>query len=95
MPAKGACGATTIAWNLAARWKKASNQRILLADLDALTGTSSKPIADYGLLADCNSVGISGLKAQNALQGKTVGTISDAAKDSVTEAGKRSISAAE
>src|SRR5258707_1074377 len=41
MPAKGACGATTVACNLAFQWKKVSGQRVLLADLDPLAGTLS------------------------------------------------------
>jgi pilus assembly protein CpaE len=41
MPAKGACGATTIACNLAFQWKRLGAKRILLADLDSLTGTLS------------------------------------------------------
>jgi pilus assembly protein CpaE len=41
MPAKGACGATTIACNLAFQWKRFGAKKILLADLDALTGTMS------------------------------------------------------
>jgi pilus assembly protein CpaE len=42
MPAKGGSGATTIACNLAYRWKKQEPQRrILLADLDPLAGTMS------------------------------------------------------
>ena len=41
MPAKGACGATTIATNLAFQWKRHGNQKGLLADLDPLTGTTS------------------------------------------------------
>jgi pilus assembly protein CpaE len=41
MPAKGACGATTIACNLAYQWKRLGAKRILLADLDPLTGTLS------------------------------------------------------
>jgi len=41
MPAKGACGATTIACNLAFQWKRMGVKRILLADLDPLTGTQS------------------------------------------------------
>ncbi|HUA85363.1 MAG TPA: AAA family ATPase [Bryobacteraceae bacterium] len=40
-PAKGACGATTIACNLAFQWKRLGAQRILLADLDPLAGTMS------------------------------------------------------
>jgi pilus assembly protein CpaE len=41
MPAKGACGATTIACNLAFQWKRLGAKRILLADLDPLAGTMS------------------------------------------------------
>ena len=41
MPAKGACGATTIACNLAFQWKRMGAKRVLLADLDPLTGTMS------------------------------------------------------
>jgi pilus assembly protein CpaE len=41
MPAKGACGATTVACNLAFQWKRLGAKKILLADLDALTGTMS------------------------------------------------------
>ena len=41
MPAKGACGATTIACNLAFQWKRHGQQKVLLADLDPLTGTIS------------------------------------------------------
>ena len=41
MPAKGACGATTLACNLAYYWKRLGAKRILLADLDVLTGTVS------------------------------------------------------
>ena len=41
MPAKGACGATTIAANLAFQWKRLGGQKILLADLDPLTGNLS------------------------------------------------------
>ena len=39
MPAKGACGATTLASNLAFYWKRLGAKRVLLADMDALTGT--------------------------------------------------------
>jgi pilus assembly protein CpaE len=39
MPAKGACGASTIACNLAYQWKRIGSKRTLLADLDPLTGT--------------------------------------------------------
>lgn len=42
MPAKGACGATTIAVNLALQWKRAvPASRVLLIDMDPLTGTLS------------------------------------------------------
>jgi pilus assembly protein CpaE len=41
MPAKGACGATTIALNLAFYWKRLGAKKILLADLDPMTGTLS------------------------------------------------------
>jgi pilus assembly protein CpaE len=41
MPAKGGCGATTVACNLAFQWKRLGAKKILLADLDALTGTFS------------------------------------------------------
>lgn len=41
MPSKGACGATTLACNLAFYWKRLGAKRILLADLDTLTGTLS------------------------------------------------------
>ena len=41
MPAKGACGATTVATNLAFQWKRASGQKVLLVDMDALTGNLS------------------------------------------------------
>ncbi len=41
MPAKGACGATTVACNLAFQWKRLGAKRILLADLDLLAGTLS------------------------------------------------------
>ena len=41
IPAKGACGATTLASNLAIHYKKISGGRVLLADLDPLTGTIS------------------------------------------------------
>lgn len=40
VPAKGACGASTIASGLTFHWKKKSN-KTLLADLDPLTGTVS------------------------------------------------------
>jgi pilus assembly protein CpaE len=41
MPAKGACGASTIACNLAFQWKRHGAKRVLLVDLDPLTGTLS------------------------------------------------------
>jgi pilus assembly protein CpaE len=41
MPAKGAAGATTIACNLAYQCKRLGASKILLADLDPLTGTVS------------------------------------------------------
>ncbi len=41
MPAKGACGASTIACNLAFQLKRNGAKRVFLADLDPLTGTLS------------------------------------------------------
>jgi pilus assembly protein CpaE len=41
MPAKGGCGATTVACSLAWHWKRLGTKRILLADLDPLAGTMS------------------------------------------------------
>jgi pilus assembly protein CpaE len=41
MPAKGACGATTVACNLAFQWKRISGKRVLLVDMDPLTGNLS------------------------------------------------------
>jgi pilus assembly protein CpaE len=41
MPAKGACGATTVASSLAFQWKRRSGKRVLLVDMDALTGNLS------------------------------------------------------
>jgi pilus assembly protein CpaE len=41
MPAKGACGGSTIACNLAQHYKRAGFQKILVADMDPLTGTLS------------------------------------------------------
>jgi pilus assembly protein CpaE len=41
LPAKGACGASTVACNLAYQWKRLGAKKILLADLDPLTGTLS------------------------------------------------------
>ncbi|HME05825.1 MAG TPA: AAA family ATPase [Bryobacteraceae bacterium] len=41
MPAKGGCGASTIACNLAYQWKRLGSKDVLLADLDPLAGTLS------------------------------------------------------
>jgi pilus assembly protein CpaE len=41
VPAKGACGATTVAANLAVHLQRVGEGRVLLADLDPLTGTVS------------------------------------------------------
>jgi len=41
MPTKGACGASTVAANLAYQWKRMGTKRVLLADFDPLTGTLS------------------------------------------------------
>ena len=41
MPSKGACGASTVACNLAYQWKRLGAKKILLADLDPLTGNIS------------------------------------------------------
>ena len=41
MPAKGACGATTLASSLAFQWKRRGTKRILLVDMDPLTGNLS------------------------------------------------------
>lgn len=41
VPAKGACGASTLAFNLAVQLRKASGGRTLLADLDPATGTQA------------------------------------------------------
>ncbi|MGH9674703.1 MAG: hypothetical protein ACRD44_16105 [Bryobacteraceae bacterium] len=41
MPVKGACGASTIATNLSFQWKRTGAKRILLADMDPMTGTIS------------------------------------------------------
>jgi pilus assembly protein CpaE len=41
MPAKGACGATTVACNLAFQWKRMSGKKVLLVDMDPLTGNLS------------------------------------------------------
>ncbi len=41
IPAKGACGASTVACNLAYEFKRAGCGRVLLADMDALAGTLS------------------------------------------------------
>jgi len=39
LPAKGGCGASTLAWNLAQQKKRFNAKRVLLADLDPLCGT--------------------------------------------------------
>jgi pilus assembly protein CpaE len=39
LPAKGACGATTIACNLAFQWQRLTSAPVLLADLDPFAGT--------------------------------------------------------
>lgn len=41
IPAKGACGATTLATNLAQHYKRVGFKKILLGDMDPLTGTLS------------------------------------------------------
>lgn len=41
IPAKGACGASTIAFNLAMQLKRSGSARTLLADLDPITGTQA------------------------------------------------------
>ena len=41
MPGKGACGASTLATNLAVQFKRLEDGRLLLADLDPVTGTTS------------------------------------------------------
>ena len=41
IPAKGACGATTIATNLAHHYKRVGFKKILVGDMDPLTGTLS------------------------------------------------------
>ncbi len=41
MPGKGACGASTLASNLAVNLKRLGTQKVLLVDLDPLTGTAS------------------------------------------------------
>jgi len=41
MPAKGACGATTVASNLAFQFKRQTSKKLLLGDLDQFTGTLS------------------------------------------------------
>jgi len=56
-PAKGACGASTIAANLATRKKTLKATRLLLADLDPLTGTISfllKLKSNYSILDAMN-----------------------------------------
>ncbi|MFN7935125.1 MAG: AAA family ATPase [Bryobacteraceae bacterium] len=41
IPAKGACGATTLATNLAQHFKRAGFKKIMVGDMDPLTGTLS------------------------------------------------------
>jgi len=41
IPAKGGCGASTLAFNLAVQLRKAGAERTLLADLDPMTGTQA------------------------------------------------------
>ncbi len=41
MPVKGACGASTIASNLAFQWRRLGAKKNLLADMDPMTGTVS------------------------------------------------------
>jgi pilus assembly protein CpaE len=41
LPVKGACGASTIALNLAFQWRRMGTRRILLADMDPATGIAS------------------------------------------------------
>jgi len=41
VPAKGACGTSTVAANLAFQWKRLASSRVLLADLDPSTGIIS------------------------------------------------------
>jgi len=41
IPVKGACGASTLAGNLAMQWKRCGYKKILLADLDPSSGTQS------------------------------------------------------
>lgn len=53
MPAKGACGASTIAFNLSYHIRKMNQSRVLLADLDPITGTTAfllKMKAQYSFL---------------------------------------------
>lgn len=41
IPAKGGCGASTLAFNLAAQLKRGGSSRTLLADMDPVTGTQA------------------------------------------------------
>jgi pilus assembly protein CpaE len=41
IPAKGACGSSTIATNLAYQWKRTGSKNVLLADMDSATGSLS------------------------------------------------------
>jgi len=57
IPTKGACGASTIAANLAYRRRRMGREKILLADLDPLTGTISfllKVKSNYSFLDAMN-----------------------------------------
>ena len=76
MPAKGACGATTIACNLAFQWKRLGAKRILLADLDPLTGTMSfllKIKSSYSFLDALQRVARAGHDLWNAMVTKVQG----------------------
>jgi pilus assembly protein CpaE len=57
LPAKGACGATTVACHLAHQWKSVASRRVLLADLDPITGVVSfllKMKSDYSFVDAIN-----------------------------------------
>lgn len=60
IPVKGACGASTLACNLAAQVKRLSGSKVLLADLDPVTGTVSfilKLKSNYSFLEALHSEG--------------------------------------
>ena len=60
MPVKGACGASTIATNLAFQWKRTGSKKVLLADLDPATGTLSfllKLKSSYSFMDALNRAG--------------------------------------